>query len=153
LITAWRIVKKRYVDSAFDGDAARRFGGRWNSPGTPVVYVASTRSLAALEMVVHLDRSTLLASFVLIPCEFDERLMTTVDRRILPASWRGDPPPPELAAIGDAWVKQATSAVLAVPSAIIDEENNFLLNPAHKEFSEISVGASLDFTFDERLIK
>ena len=125
MITAWRIVKKRYVDSAFDGDAAGRFGGRWNSPGTPVVYVASTRSLAALEMVVHLDRATLLASFVLIPCEFDERLVTVVDRRLLPAHWRADPPPPELAAIGDGWVKQATSAVLAVPSAIIDEEETF----------------------------
>ena len=146
-------MKKRYVDSAFDGDAAGRFGGRWNSPGTPVVYVASTRSLAALEMVVHLDRSTLLASFVLIPCEFDERLVTTVNRRSLPAHWRRDPPPPELAAIGDAWVKQATSAVLAVPSAIISEEDNFLLNPAHKDFSRIRIGASLDFRFDERLIK
>ena len=146
-------MKKRYVDSAFDGDAAGRFGGRWNSPGTPVVYAASTRSLAALEMVVHLDRSTLLASFVLIPCGFDERLVTTVDRRLLPAHWRGDPAPPELAALGDAWVKQAPSAVLAVPSAIIDEENNFLLNPAHKDFSRIRIGDPVDFTFDERLIK
>jgi RES domain-containing protein len=153
LITAWRIVKKRYVDSAFDGDAAGRFGGRWNSPGTPVVYVASTRALAALEMVVHLDRATLLASFVLIPCEFDERLVTAVDRRLLPAHWRADPPPPELAAIGDGWVKQATSAVLAVPSAIIDEERNFLLNPAHANFSRIRIGEAVDFKFDERLTK
>ena len=81
------------------------FGG--NSPGVAVVYAASTRSLAALELAAHLNRSTLLASFVLIPCEFGERSVTTVDRRVLPAHWRLDPPPPELAAIGDAWVKQA----------------------------------------------
>lgn len=140
MLTAWRIVKKQYAASAFDGEGARLFGGRWNSPGVPVVYVASTRSLAALEMAVHLDRSTLLASFVVIPCEFEERLVTTVDRGALPAHWRRDPPPPKLAAIGDAWVKQARSAVLAVPSAIIEEETNFLVNPTHPDFSDIRIG-------------
>lgn len=118
-----------------------------------MVYVASTRALAALEMAVHLDRATLLASFVLIPCEFDERLATTIDRRALPAQWRRNPPPPELAAIGDAWVKHAQSAVLAVPSAIIEDETNFLLNPAHPDFSAIRVGDPQAFEFDARLIK
>jgi len=139
--TAWRIVKKRHAATAFDGEGARLFGGRWSSPGVPVVYVASTRSLAVLEMAVHLDRATLLASFVLIPCEFDDRLVTIVNRSALPLRWRRDPPPPELAAIGDAWVKQAGSAVFAVPSAIIEEETNFLLNPAHPNFSQIRIGS------------
>jgi RES domain-containing protein len=116
------------------------------------VYVASTRSLATLEMTVHFDRSALLASFVLIPCEFEERLVTALDQAALPARWRRDPPPPELATIGDAWVKQARSAVLAVPSAIIDKESNFLLNPAHPSFSQIRIGDPQDFEFDQRLI-
>ncbi len=153
MLTAWRIVKKRYAANAFDGEGARLSGGRWSSPGVPVVYVASTRSLAALEMAVHLDRSTLLASFVLIPCHFDERLVTAVDRSRLPAYWRRDPPPPELAGVGDAWVKEARSAVLAVPSAIIDEETNFLLNPVHPDFSQIRIGDPQEFEFDQRLIK
>jgi RES domain-containing protein len=153
LPTAWRIVKKRYAGSAFDGEGARLYGGRWNSPGVAVVYVASTRSLAALEMAVHLDRATLLGSFVLIPCEFDERLVTAVEPASLPAEWRANPPPSELAAIGDKWVKELRSAVLAPPSAIIDGETNFLLNPAHPDFAQIRIGSPKDFEFDRRLIK
>jgi RES domain-containing protein len=153
MITAWRIAKKQYAANAFDGEAARRFGGRWNSPGVPVVYVASTRALAALEMAVHLDRSTLLASFVLLACDVDQRLVRSVDRSVLPADWRRDPAPAELAVIGDRWVKQAQSVVLAVPSAIIEQEMNFLLNPAHPDFSLIRIGRPESFTFDQRLIK
>ena len=104
-------------------------------------------------MAVHLDRSTLLMSFVLIPCEFDERFMAVVDRGALPDEWRLDPPSPALAAIGDAWVKQARSAVLEVPSAIIEEETNFLLNPAHPGFAQIRIGDPHDFEFDSRLMK
>lgn len=118
-----------------------------------MVYVASTRALAALEQLVHLDRSTLLSSFVLIPCEFDERLVTDLDLTLLPDEWRRDPPPSDLAVIGDAWIKNAGSAVLAVPSAIIEEEKNFLLNPAHPDFLEIKIGDSVGFDFDQRLIK
>lgn len=129
------------------------FGGRWNSPGIPVVYVASTRSLAVLEMAVHLDRSTLLSSFVLISSEFDERLVTTFGQHTLPANWRRDPSPPGLAEIGDAWVKTAQSAVLEVPSAIIEQEKNYLLNPDHPEFPQIKIGEPERFEFDPRLIK
>jgi RES domain-containing protein len=153
LLTAWRIVKKRYAASAFDGEGARLFGGRWNSPGVPVVYLASTRSLAALEMAVHLDRSMLLTTFVLIPCEFDKRLVTVMNRAALPPDWRRDPPPPEAAAIGDAWVRGAQSAVLALPSAIIEEETIFLVNSAHLDFSAIRIGDPQDFEFDRRLIR
>lgn len=102
-------------------------------------------------MAVHLDRSTLLSAFVVIPCEFDERLVTAVARDKLPAQWRRDPPPPELARIGDAWAQAAQSAVLAVPSALIEEETNFLLNPAHPDFSGIRIGEPQDFDFDQRL--
>jgi RES domain-containing protein len=152
-VTAWRIVKKAFVSTAFTGEGALLYGGRWNSPGVPTVYVASSRALAILEMAVHLDRTTLLASFALIPCEFPQRLVATLDRRELPARWRQDPPPAELAAIGDRWATQARSAILAVPSAIVDDETNFLLNPAHPRFAEITIGAPRDFTFDRRLIK
>jgi RES domain-containing protein len=153
LLEAWRIVKKAHASNAFDGEGARLFGGRWNSPGIAVVYVASTRALAALEMAVHLDHATLLQSFVLRSCEFDERLVTTTDRSTLPTNWRSDPAPLETAAIGDAWVRRSESAVLAVPSAIIEEETNFLLNPLHPDFTQIRLGPLRHFEFDTRLIK
>lgn len=150
---AWRIVKRRFAERAFDGEGARLFGGRWNSPGVPVIYVSSTRALAVLEMAVHLDRATLLSSFVLVPCEFAARLATHVAGAQLPPQWRRNPPLPDLARIGDGWVRSASSAVLAVPSAIIPEELNFLLNPAHPDFAEISIGQPHDFEFDRRLIR
>ncbi len=153
MVTARRIVKKAFITTAFTGEGALLYGGRWNSPGVPVVYVASSRALAILEMAVHLDNATLLTSFALIPCTFHERLVTGIDRRALPAQWRQDPSPAELAAIGDKWVAQARSAVLAVPSAIVDDETNFLLNPAHPRFADIEIGEPSDFEFDRRLIK
>jgi RES domain-containing protein len=153
VLTAWRIVKRRYAANAFEGDGARLFGGRWNSPGVPMVYVASTRALAALEQLVHLDRATLLSSFVLIPCEFDEQLVTDLDLALLPDEWRREPPPSELAVMGDQWIKNAVSAVLSVPSAVIGEEKNFLLNPAHSDSLTIKTGDLVDFEFDRRLIK
>lgn len=153
MVTAWRIVKKQRAARAFDGEGARLFGGRWNSPGVAMVYVASTRALAVLELAVHLDRSTLLASFVLIPCKFAERLVTRLDRAVLPSHWRRNPAPPELASIGDAWIKQAQSVVLAVPSAIIEEEMDYLLNPGHADFSAITVGHPEPFEFDQRMTK
>ena len=152
MITAWRIVKRRYAATAFDGEGARLFGGRWTSPGVAVVYIASSRSLAALEMAVHLDRSTLLSTFVLIPCKFDDRLVLRVPRRTLPVDWRRDPPPPSLAEIGDRWVKTATTAVLEVPSAVIEAEWNYLLNPAHPDFAHIKVGDPESFEFNPRLL-
>ena len=153
MLTAWRIVKASHAAWAFSGEGAYLYGGRWNSPGTKVVYVASTRALATVELAVHLDRSALLASYVLIPCGFDERLVNNLERGELPAGWRRDPPPAELAAIGDRWVRKLASAVLSVPSAVIPEEINFLLNPAHPAFSRIEIGDPRSFAFDPRLIK
>lgn len=118
-----------------------------------MVYVASTRALAVLEIAVHLDRSALLGSFVLIPCRFDEGIVIDVDRRAFSARWRRDLPPPELATIGDTWAKEGHSAVLAVPSVIIEEEINFLLNPKHPDFSKIKIGNPEPFEFDQRLMK
>jgi RES domain-containing protein len=153
VLTAWRIVKKQHAARAFDGEGARLFGGRWNSPGMPAVYVAATRALAVLEMAVHLDRAMLLASFALVPCRFDKRLVRKIDRDALPDGWRREPAPPNLAAIGDRWIIERRSAVLAVPSAVIEEETNFLLNPNHPDFAAIEIGRPERFEFDRRLIK
>jgi RES domain-containing protein len=79
--------------------------------------------------------------------------LTTLDKADLPVHWRRDPAPPELAVIGNAWVTAARAAVLAVPSAIIEDETNFLLNPAHPDFSKIRIGDPQAFEFDPRLIK
>ena len=106
---------------------------------------AQSQSLAALEMLVHLDSSELLQKYVLIGVEFDQSLIRPVDPSALPKHWRSDPPPPEARSIGDEWVFAGSSAVLQVPSALVPGENNFLLNPGHKDFARFCFGKPLAF--------
>ncbi len=153
LITAWRIVKTKYAAQAFDGEGARRYGGRWNSPGTSVVYVAESRALAALEMLVHLQSSEILKSYSLIPVAFPGDLVTSVTREDLPSDWRAFPSPAALQTIGDEWVARSDSLVLKVPSVAIDEEHDYLINPEHSGFPKILIGTPEPFEFDRRLMK
>ncbi len=148
---AWRIVKTKRAATAFSGEGAARMGGRWNSRGTWVVYASESRALAALETLVHLN-PPLLFHFVAFAIDFDDALVETLVREALPSDWTGEPPPPTTQVLGDLWVKQARSAVLAVPSAIIPGEPNYLLNPAHPDFTQITVGPPEPFVFDPRLL-
>lgn len=136
----------------FDGEGARLAGGRWSSPGIPLVYTAQSASHAALEMLVHLSRSSILSHYLLARCTFDETLVSNVDRSVLPANWRAYPAPPELQTIGNRWIFDATSAVLEVPSVIIDTESNYLLNPQHRDFGSIRFSKPEPFRLDARLI-
>lgn len=151
MIRGWRIVKTRYVATAFSGEGAKRAGGRWNSPGTAIVYVAGSRPMAVLEVLVHLEAADLLPYYSLIGCDIPEELIVHLSSSDLPPTWRTNPPPPEAQSLGDQWVTQATSAVLAVPSVIIPAEVNYLLNPAHPRFGEIHIGAPERFELDARL--
>jgi RES domain-containing protein len=153
MITAWRIVKRKHARTAFTGEGARRYGGRWNSPGIAIVYTAESQSLAALEMVVHLDSSELLRNYVVFEVGIDESLVVQVGLAQLPKNWRADPPPRKVREVGDAWAKAATSAVLQVPSATLPAEYNFLLNPHHSDFPRLVIGKASAFQFDARLAR
>jgi RES domain-containing protein len=153
VLTAWRIVKARYRASAFDGEGARRNGGRWSSPGLPVVYVAESAALAALELLVHLGRGSALQAYVLIACSFSEEVVSRLDRARLPATWRSYPAPAQLQFLGDEWFNRKTSAVLEVPSAIIETESNYLVNPLHPDFTSMVVSKPQPFRFDVRLVQ
>jgi RES domain-containing protein len=153
VLTAWRIVKARHAAAAFDGEGARLYGGRWNSRGVPVVYTAASPALAALEMLVHLGTSGVLPAYVSIKCSFDESIVLRLDRHRLPKDWRSSPAAPELALVGDAWLKDGTSAVLEVPNAIIPAESNYLLNPRHRDFTSIALDRPQPFEFDLRMLQ
>ncbi|HMF73978.1 MAG TPA: RES family NAD+ phosphorylase [Flavitalea sp.] len=127
---------------------------RWNSNSYFMIHAASTRALACLENMVHrrsigvddLFRVTLIE----IP---DDLQVKTVDKGTLPANWEGYMNYTSCQAIGDAWLKENETAVLQVPSAIIAEEYNYLLNPQHPDFSQIKVRSIEKFKFDEHLLK
>jgi RES domain-containing protein len=146
---AWRILKAKHVATAFSGKGAADNGGRWNSPGVPVVYTSSTKSLAALESLVHLNPPVLFR-YVVIRIIFDDALVEIVPAKTLPAEWWVEPPSTSSQAVGDAWMRAARSAVLALPSVIISGEPNYLLNPAHPDLKKISIGKPEKFTFDPR---
>lgn len=151
MATGWRIVKRRRARSAFDGEGARLYGGRWNSSGTRMVYVAGSVSLAVLEVLVHLGDVGVLSSYSLCAVEFEDGLIEPLDRSRLPADWRSYPAPPGSREIGDAWVKGGSSVILEVPSAVVERESNYLINPAHPDFASVNVGVPEPFEFDSRL--
>lgn len=151
MLTAWRMVRSRHASSAFDGEGARRFGGRWNSPGTAVVYASESRALALLEVLAGLGGVGALAPYVLIGVRFPESLVTELDPDELPDGWRAYPPPAVVQRIGDAWAEGAASPVLRVPSVIVPEESNYVLNPRHPEFGRTQIGRPEAVGIDRRL--
>ena len=102
-------------------------------------------------MLVHLSKGVSLPAYVVIPCSFAESLVKQLDVSSLPHGWRAYPAPPELQMIGNAWLTSRETAVLRVPSVVIDTEFNYLLNPAHPNFSSITIGLPQAFDFDLRL--
>jgi RES domain-containing protein len=150
-VIAWRIFKRKHAASAFSGEGARRYGGRWNSKGTPLIYTSQSASLAVLEMLVHLETEPLLQAYLVAPVTFADDLVETLPARRLPVNWRQTPPPIALQRLGDRWVAEQRSVVLRVPSVIIPTEHNYLLNPAHPDFAKCSLGKPQRFVFDARL--
>ena len=153
MLTVWRITKSRLGDTAFDGEGARLFGGRWNSPGVPAVYASETRALAMLEVLAGLGETAKLDSYVLIGASLDESLVIELPPKALPASWRAYPPPPAVQAVGDRWLADAASPALRVPSALVPHEWNYVLNPRHPDFGQIQIGAPEPVPLDPRLLR
>lgn len=152
MLSAYRIVKRRFAKTAFSGEGARLNGGRWNSVGVPLAYVAQSRSLATVEMLVHLDSTTPLQKYVLIEAFFPSAIVQSVKLEDLPANWNRTPAPRSLQAFGDAWARSAKSAVLRVPSVIIPGEFNYLINPIHRDFRKLKIAPAAPFRFDKRLL-
>ena len=149
--SAWRLTKTKYLSTAWDGEGARKAGGRWNRPGVPVVYTSGSLSLALVEVLVHLP-AAILPAYSAISVEFDASLVTIVTPAELAKNWKDSPPTPATQAIGTEWFAKGTSAVLRVPSVVVSGEFNFILNPAHRDFLRIRIGAPMPFPFDPRLL-
>ena len=146
----FRLCRANYP--AYDGEGARRVGGRWNSKGTRVLYMSENRSLAVLEILVRLSAS-LPDRYVLGAADIpDDAAVEILDESRLPANWSTlDPREQEpTRVIGDEWIAQQRSAVLSVPSVILGERN-YVLNPAHPDFRRIAFAEPVPFQFDMRL--
>jgi RES domain-containing protein len=147
---AWRLVAARHAPVAFDGTGAARFGGRWNPPGLPMVYLADSLALATLEMSVHLTGGRI--AYRAIQVDIAERDIVDLDPADLKRRWRDDTE--HTRRIGEAWLRRADSFALRVPSALVDPasgERNLLLSPRHRRASAIREVQQLAVTLDERL--
>lgn len=150
--TVWRITTARFAQTAFSGEGARLYGGRWNPKGWEVVYTAESQSLALLELMVQDD--PLRAHYVLIPAQLPADLpemRIEVDQ--LPQDWRNIDARDALQAVGLAWLEGGQTAVLNVPSAVVPAERNLLINPRHPDFSRIVIGEAQSLQTDTRLLR
>ena len=150
--SAWRIVRAARVKSAFSGEGARIYGGRWNSRGTAVIYVSEHESLAALELLVHLTPLPPHDRYLSFRLEWDKKLTEHFPVKSLPPHWNAEPPDFRTMQVGDDWVRSGKSVALAVPSVLSASEVNFLLNPKHPDFKKIKISQPVVYRFDSRLL-
>jgi RES domain-containing protein len=152
----YRVERKKYLNTALEGnEAALTEGYRWNSLNTYLVYTAESRALATLQVSVHLDLSEDLPTdryYVEIEIP-DDIPMLEIDLEDLPENWDSRPPILETQFIGDDFVKESGAAVLKVPSCIVRQEYNYLINPNHPDSSRIKVISETPMNFDPRIKK
>ena len=154
MITAWRLAAPEYartVEEMMSGEGALRFGGRWNRPGRPAVYLGSSLALAGMELLVHLMTSDVLRTYRKMPVFIPERLVMHIREEELPNDWSESGLNPVTQDIGDGWLEGAQSAVLQVPSAVVFGETNFIVNPQHPDVRELRAGPVSEFRYDRRL--
>jgi len=145
----YRIVRPAYAASALSGEGARLYGGRWNPPGWRCVYAAESRALAVLELLVHLSGRSRSLDFRLLTLELDHECVS--DTPPLPRDWSAHPAGKSSQSIGLEWLKTSQSPAMRVPSVLIPEEHNLLLNPSATGFERIRVIEEREFRLDLRL--
>lgn len=148
----WRLTRAPYAD--LSGRGGELASGRWHTKGRPVVYTAGTAALALLEVRVRLDLplDLLPDDYVLMRIEApDDLAVHDVAPGDLPEGWQGPGGEATVRAVGDAWLAAAEMPVLRVPSAVVEEERNLLINPRHHEAARIRVDGVRPFAWDGRL--
>jgi RES domain-containing protein len=153
-VNIWRLCIARYATDPLSGEGARLYGGRWNYPGIAVAYTAGSLALALLELLIHIDYDLVPSDLVSIevyvpPSASIER----VEISALPRNWRAYPAPKSLRKIGSAWAIKKRSLLLEVPSVVVPDERNYLVNPQHPEFTNLKIGHPKAFKFDPRLFR
>ncbi|MBD1384192.1 RES family NAD+ phosphorylase [Mucilaginibacter rigui] len=147
----YRIANCTYIQD-LSGTGARLYGGRWNSEGKSMVYMASSRALAVLEVLVHLPPLLLPDNFCVAEVEVPNNSILTLDVKTLPDNWQDASSPAELKTLGNQFIKETKYLMMKVPSSVVPEEYNYLLNPWHPDIKKVKILNTHPFTFDDRLI-
>ena len=148
----FRIAKTKYIND-LSGAGARTYGGRWNHKGVALVYTSESRALAALEYLVHVPMAMAPTNLSIMQLDIPDGIVPEqLDVSFLPSNWKEYPPPQALATLGTNWALSNQSLLLRVPSTIVDQEFNVLINPAHPDFKLIKPSRRESFVFDNRLL-
>ncbi len=147
----YRITKLKYARD-LSGLGAERTGGRWNSKGTAVLYCSNSIAHASMEVVVNLPWGNPPPGYVLVAIEIPETIKETIlPIKDLPKNWNRYPHPEKTQKLGDKFIREGKSLLLKVPSASVQGDHNYLINPNHKDFSKVKIKSIEPFGFDERL--
>lgn len=148
----WRICREPHAANTLSGRDGLVTGGRWHPKGRRIVYTSGTLSLAALEILVHTDEDLLPFDLVHVEIQVPDTVkMEQIAARNLPSNWRNTPAPPTLQRLGADWIDRRVSAVLIVPSAVVPQEHNYLLNPEHADAMQFRIMGIDRFLLDPRL--
>lgn len=148
----WRICRRVYADDPLSGRGGLFASGRWHTRGRPIVYASGSLALSALEYLVNVDKTLAPDDLVRVEIEVpDDVAVRRVDVPDLPRTWRAYPAPAALQRLGDGWLLAGETAVLRVPSSVIPEEANYLLNPAHPDARCFAVVSTRPFAYDPRV--
>lgn len=150
MATFYRIVQVKWAASAMTGEGARLFGGRWNPPGVPAVYLADSRALAALEIIVNAPREVSSLAWRIFEVEVPDDSIETVKSDALPHDWQALPSSPGARLHGARWL-QTGRLCFKLPSAVIPEEFTLLLDPLHPDAGKLRVSEPKEFRFDPRV--
>ncbi|MCW1431733.1 RES family NAD+ phosphorylase [Novosphingobium sp. JCM 18896] len=155
--TFWRISpdSKTYEADDLSGTGAEVFGGRWNEVGVPLVYASSSRSLACLETLVHLGVGALPLNRYLVAIDIPDDLLASAEQ-VEPTElvgWDAEPAGRASIAFGTGWAKSRLSLLLVVPSVIVPEERNLLINPAHPAAARVSARKVRKWLYDPRVLR
>ena len=152
-MTSFRIAREQFINN-LTGEGAGLYGGRWNLKGTKMLCASQSRSLATVEYLVHIPISMIPDDLCIAEIELpDMKSDSTIDLEELPEDWRRYPAPIILGRMGSRWVRTGESLILKVPSAVVEEEWNILINPAHPDFRNVRIRSVNAFRLDERLIR
>jgi RES domain-containing protein len=151
----YRIAKALHSSTGAEmmsGEGGLHSSARWHTKGRLIVYTATSQALATLEIAVNLIRPRVIPAYRILEVQVPDTLVITIDENLLPTGWdRKDDEPLLARSVGDRWLSSLASAALRVPSSVIPQEYNVLLNPAHPDFARISYDNPLDFPFDPRI--
>jgi RES domain-containing protein len=134
------------------GEGGLRGSARWHTKGRLIIYTATSQALATLEIAVNLKNPSVIPAYRILEVEIPDDLIIKIEATMLPAGWDHKDGEPFLArSIGNRWLSSQPSPGLQIPSSVIPQEYNVLLNPAHSDFTQITYGDPLDFPFDSRI--